>query len=291
MPIGTPLHEQSFHLNALLYGRPGTGKTTSALGMARTGRVLLVDAEAGAKSIALKNQDIPVDQIDVWPDDLSELTFDSLENLALDLADELRKDPDAYVGVVIDSMTELTKRLLEKQVDSAIVKAERLGKDRDRWQTELNDYGVAANQMRMLLRRFRDLPLHVVMTALERRDVDDDGLVSYGPAMSPAVAIDTTGLVDVVGHTSVNEIGDSMFFLGTFVPLNRRQAKDRLGVLPPKMVDPSVDRILGYADGSIVRSKDPLQNKIKRAMGKSKSKPEAKTTAEPEEASSSEATE
>jgi hypothetical protein len=95
--------------------------------------------------------------------------------------------------------------------------------------------------------------------------MDDDGLVSYGPAMSPAVAIDTMGLVDVVGHTAVEQVGTGTFYLASFVPLGRRKAKDRLGVLPPRMVDPSVDRILKYVDGKLDRTQDPRQQAIRDA--------------------------
>jgi hypothetical protein len=83
--------------------------------------------------------------------------------------------------------------------------------------------------------------------------------------MSPAVAIDTMGLVDVVGHTAVEQVGNETFYLASFVPLGRRKAKDRLGVLPPRMVDPSIDRILGYVTGSLNRSTDPRQRAIRDA--------------------------
>jgi hypothetical protein len=263
--LGTPLHEQAFHLNALLYGPPGTGKTVASLGAARRGRVLLIDAEAGAKAVALTAHGIPLKQIDIWPNNPTELTFEALEELTLAVHEALLKDPKAYSAVVVDSMTELTKRLLEKHVSLQMAKQGRTSKPRDRWLVELQDYGVAAAQMRLILRRLRDLPVHLVLTALERRDMDDDGLVSYGPAMSPAVAIDTMGLVDVVGHTAVEQIGGETFYVGSFVPLGRRKAKDRLGVLPPRMVDPSIDRILDYVDGKLDRNKDPRQQAIRNA--------------------------
>jgi hypothetical protein len=250
------------YVNALLYGSPGTGKTIASLGAARFGRVLLIDAEGGAKTLALHQHGVPTDQIDVWPENPGELTFEGLESLIL----QLHGMPGAYSTIVVDSISELTRRLLEVQIEAARARSERLGKTRDRWAVELADYGVVSSQFRLLLRRLRDLPVNLVLTALERRDMDDDGMVSYGPAVSPAIAIDTMGLVDIVGSTSVEEIGGQTFYLASFVPVNRRRAKDRLGVLPPRLVDPSIDRILGYINGTLDRASDPRQQAVRAAL-------------------------
>lgn len=260
MTIGKKLSEQKVALSVLSYGPPGTGKTTGALTLADRGRVLLIDAEGGAKASALKTRGIKVSNVDVWPDSPDQLSFDAIEDVYLQVAASKE-----YAGVVIDSMTELARRLLEGVVGAAIAKAERLGKARDRWQTDLADYGIASQQMRLILRRFRDLNIHLVLTALERRDIDDDGKVSYGPAMGPSVAVDTMGLVDVVCYHSVEDIGDQTFYLGTTVPHNRRKAKDRLGALPARMVDPGAARMLEYVEGKLTKDKDPLQEAARKA--------------------------
>src|SRR5699024_846220 len=52
---------------------------------------------------------------------------------------------------------------------------------------------------RDLLRKYRDLPCHLILTALERRDVDEDtGQVAYGPALSPGVQKEVLGYMDLV---------------------------------------------------------------------------------------------
>lgn len=260
MPVGTRLTEATAYLNVLSYGPPGTGKTTGALTIANAalngGRVLLIDAEAGAKTSALRRQGIDVDRIDVWPDNPSQLSFNAIEELYMEVR---AAGGDEYVGVVVDSMTELHRRLLEGVVGAALAKAERLGKNRDRFAITLEDYGIVSSQMRTLLRRFRDLPSHLALTALERRDVDDDSSVTYGPALGPSVANDTMGLVDIVCYHSVETIGDQTFYTGITSPANRRKAKDRIGVLPGRMVDPTMARMLAYVEGDLVRSKDPRQ--------------------------------
>src|SRR5690625_8048708 len=56
-----------------------------------------------------------------------------------------------------------------------------------------------SKQFRDLLRKYRDLPCHLILTALERRDVDEDtGQVAYGPALSPGVQKEVLGYIDLV---------------------------------------------------------------------------------------------
>lgn len=266
MPIGSKLSDTTTYLNVLDYGPPGTGKTTGALTLANLEpgkRVLLIDAEGGAKAPALRRQGINIDQVDIWPDSPSELTYDGIEEIQMDL-----RSSDEYIGVVIDSMTELNRRLLEDIVGAALARAERLGKNRDRFQINLEDYGVVSTQLRTILRRFHSLPMHLVITALERRDVDaEDASVTYGPALGPSVANDTMGLVDIVCYHMVELVGDKEqpFFTGLTSPARRRKAKDRFGVLPTKLIDPTTERMIRYVEGTLVKSKDPRQEAARRA--------------------------
>lgn len=280
MPIGSKLSDVATYLNVLDYGPPGTGKTTGALSLANLEegkRVLLIDAEGGAKAPALRRQGINIDQVDIWPDTPSELTYDGIEEIQMDL-----RSSDEYIGVVIDSMTELNRRLLEDIVGAALAKAERLGKSRDRFQINLEDYGVVSNQLRTILRRFHSLPMHLVITALERRDVDDDASVTYGPALGPSVSNDTMGLVDIVCYHAVETIGEQTFYTGLTSPARRRKAKDRFGVLPTKLIDPTTERMLKYVEGRLVRAKDPRQEAARRAARGTDEAPTKKTPPSPE---------
>jgi hypothetical protein len=264
--IGKPLTEQRTYLRVLNYGPPGTGKTTAGASLSQLGPLIVIDAEGGAKKRALEQHGVVAKNILLWPPDGPEaLTYDAVEAMYVELRTELLDDPNAYAGVMIDSMTELSRRLLETVTKAALEKAARLGKQRDRFQINLEDYGTSSSMMRSVLRRFTDLPLHVVLTALERRDQDDDGSVAYGPAMGPSIANDTMGLVDVVCYNTVEPIGDETFYLGTTTPINKRKAKDRFGLLPGRMVDPSALRMVAYIDGNLERSEDPRQQAARDA--------------------------
>ena len=260
-------------VSVLLWGREGTGKTTDALRLTEVGpgRVILVNAEAGAKKEALARHGIDTSRIDVWPSEEQGPGWITYEHIEAEVIDPLREmleaDPNAVVGVIIDSFTEVARRVLERVSAEAMEKAMRLGKNRDRWQVDLADHGVAASQMRSLLRRFRDLPCHLVITALERRDVDSDGGgVTYGPAMGPSVATDTMGLVDLVGFAAVELVGGEEFRTATFTPTATRRAKDRYGLLPITMVDPFMDRIVDYVGGTLTRENDPARKRLLDAV-------------------------
>lgn len=265
MGLLSPLSSKPSPLTVLLYGPAGTGKTTAALTLANLGKVVVIDTEAGIKQQALTAQGIQTENIYTWPDTPGDLTFEAFDALITEVK---TAEPGTFAGVVLDSFTETARRLLERQAAQTYAKKMAQGKSPERFQIDLADHGVLSSQLRYLLRRLRDLNLHLVLTALERRDQDEqDGMVHYGPALGPAVANDTVGLVDMVGWTQVEAIGKEgeSAYTGTFVPMKRHVAKDRLGVLPPKMINPSMERILGYLDGTITREEDPLQKAAAQA--------------------------
>lgn len=260
--IGGSLAAQKEKLTVLYYGKEGSAKSTNAAKLSELGRILVIDSEGGLKPTALRAQGVKVENIQVWPPDgnIDRITFETIEKeVFVPMKIELENDPASWVGVVIDSFSELYVRLTGKAADASRAKDRANGKQRGDFQTNLEDYGVSTSMMRQILRRFRDLDVHLVLTALERRDQDDDGFVQYGPAVGPATANDTMGLVDVVCWTQAEELGPRAlpFMTGTLRPKDRHRAKDRFGILPPRMIDPSADRLVAYLDGSMTKKNDP----------------------------------
>lgn len=267
--IGQALSEHKTVVSVLLWGREGVGKTTSALRMTELGpgKVVLINAEAGAKKEALDQFGIDTSRVEVWPSESQgpgHITYETIEKEVVEpMRAALAVDPDAYIGVVIDSFSEVARRVLEDVVAASYDKAIRLGKNRDRWFVDIADHGTAASQMRSLLRRFRDLGIHLVITALERRDVDEGtGAVSYGPALGPSVATDTTGLVDIVAYCAIERVGEENFRTATFTPTQTRRAKDRYNKLPVTMVDPFTDRVVAYVSGTMTKENDPARRRL-----------------------------
>lgn len=255
------LADMQDHVNIIYYGDGGTGKTTDLAHMANLpgdAPLLYINAEGGIKARPLRQLGIPIDRIEVWPDPGEEITFESLEALHIKILGDLTKDPGSWVGVTWDSVTELTAAVLRETVEEAISKAESKGKQRDRFFTDISDYGQMTDKMRLLARRFRDLPCHFGISALERRDQDDDGQVRYGPDTTPKLANDLFGYVDIVCHTTTQIVAGEQEWIGEFTPVGKYRAKDRLGGMPAKLMKPTFDRILAYTNGEMTKDTDPV---------------------------------
>lgn len=240
------LAEQDEFSNGLWWGEEGGRKTTDVCTMANGGTIVVVNAEAGLKNRALRRRGINTDNILVFPPNNQPLTFESLEGLYWKLKEMFDSDPHALYGVVWDSLTEIHKKLLDNVVLYQIDKADRAGRERERFFIDRSDFGVMTEQVRLLLRRFRDLPCHFAVTALSRRDQDDDGEVKYGPAVTPALQSDLVGFMDHVIHCRVELAGGEEVGLGLTGKGTKFAAKDRDDVLPRLMVDPTFERVRAY---------------------------------------------
>lgn len=275
------IEDQDDYLNILYWGDQGTRKTTDVCTMANLGPVVVVNAEAGLKKRPLSRHGVNTANLMVFPRPGVPLTFDTLEALYWDLKAKLEDNPGCYAGVIWDSITEIHKKLLESVVIHQVEKAERAGVERERFFVDRNDYGVMSEQVRLLLRRFRDLPCHFAVTALQRRSQDDDGEVRYVPQVTPALQDDLLGFVDVVIHTRVEMVGDQEEGRGRTNPGTKFAAKDRYDVLPMVMVDPTFLRVLDYTEERLTYDTDPVQAAARERLAAIKAaKEEAKAKAE-----------
>jgi hypothetical protein len=251
------LVDTTTHINALWYGREGSGKTTAVAAMANQGQVLAVNAEAGIKTRPLRELGIKVENIKVWPRPGTRITFDGLEALYWQMHAELEEDPAAWAGVFFDSLTEIVQLLLEDIVKGAVEKATKKGQSRDRFFVDRADYGVMSGQVRTLIRRFRDLPCHFAATCLERRDIDDDtSKVLYGPALTPALQNDVLGYMDLVLYVKAEELGEVSEYRALTRPQGRYRAKDRYGATPRVLINPSFERVAAYVTGDLIEADD-----------------------------------
>ena len=255
--------------NVLYYGDGGTGKTTDLAHMAKLGKVWACNAESGFKARALRQYDIPLENIEVFPGPEESITFESMEREWLRIREALNADPDAYVGTIWDSITEIYQALLGDIVKRSDEKALRQGKDRDPQFIALEDYGIMTQQVRSLVRKFRDLPCHFGVSALAKREQDDDGAVTYVPQVTAKLQTDLIGWVDIVCVTQVleghGEDGEDEY-RGLFRPAGKWRGKDRFKMLPKGIVDPTFDRIVQYIDGDLIVEEDPVMQAAKQRM-------------------------
>ncbi len=256
-PIFTELADMTDKVNGLWYGKSGSGKTTDLCTLANYGRIVFVNAEGGLKRKPLVNRGIAIDNIQVTTlsDYPAGRRYDALEALFWHLTENVP------YGVVWDSITEIHRILMREQIDRRVAKARVTGRGSDDpFFTDLADYNPVTEQLRILLRRFRDLDCHFGISALERRDVDQDtSKVSYGPAISPAIQTDLQGMVDVVIHTEVGGSPEAPEYRGVVIPAGKYEAKDRLDSLPNTMAFPSFERVIDYVEGDLTEETDPLR--------------------------------
>lgn len=250
-------------INILYYGDGGTGKSTNIATAANQGKIWICNAESGIKARPLKAMGVSTENIEVFPGPGEEITFDSLEKEWIRIREELNADPTAYAATGWDSITEIYKTLLDTVVAKAVVRAERAHKERDPFFVDRADYGVMTEQVRSLVRKFRDLPCHFSMTALSRREQDDDGAVIYQPAVTPALQNDLVGWVDIVCVTSVALVDGVEEYRGLFRPHSKFRGKDRLKALPKWLVDPTFERVQAYVDGELTVDTDPVMQEAK----------------------------
>jgi hypothetical protein len=261
-------------LSLLYYGREGTTKTTCSLRMTRLdkpGKVLLINAEGGAKKQALAKHGVDTARVVTWPAPGKRVTFDGLEALFYRLAADLDRDPTSWLGVVWDSGTEIVQTVLDQVVEAAIAEQEEIiaktrGRAgnisvRDRFDNDRDDYRKMSNMVRSLVRKYRYLPCHFVMTALTREDEKGKRTV-YGPKFTPALADDILGYMDQVLYCKSTRNKGKPIYYATTVQADDDRAKDRYDSLPRELVDPGFDRVMAYISGELVASEDPVQDKM-----------------------------
>lgn len=253
-----PIGSQTQYLKVLYWGDPGSGKTTAALGATAFGDVAVYDVEGGMRPEALSAMGVDTERIER----LHSFTYDEL------FADLLKKgNGEGPASVVLDSVTELQKMLLESTAIDAAKKSRMAGKDRKDTQVFLEDRGENTEQMRRVLRRLRDLPAHVAITALSRTDEGPTAKVT-GPALTPALQQDVMGFFDLVIAMGIERHNDgNVWYVGTFVESRGRKAKDRLGMMPNLLPDPSMRRLHEYMTGKLTPETDPVMTEYIKNRG------------------------
>ncbi|XAO35654.1 RecA-like DNA recombinase [Microbacterium phage FireCastle] len=261
--------ETEEHLNVLYWGREGSGKTIDLAAATQLGRVLYINAEGGLKKRALLSNGVNTSNLVVFPRPGAELTFDSMEQALFRVKSDLMSDPKSWFLIAVDSVTELATAFTEDVSDETFEKNRKKNSDwkpglNDQFFTDRSDYGVSTKMIRKLVRMMRDLPVHVALTALERRDVDEDtSKVAYGPAVGPALQTSLLGYVDVVLYTKAAD-EDRPYFRAQTKKVGTARAKDRLGILPTVLVDPTFPRVVAYNEGTLSEETDPVQEILKQ---------------------------
>lgn len=244
-------------LSFAFYGRSGTGKTTLAADWPTP--ILYIDVmDKGSRSIR-DVKGIKRRRVASWED------FDETYWW-------LKENPGVYKTVIVDTLTQLQRIVVEELTDGRKLKK---GQNPGDWGTlSQKDWGTIAATMKEGIINFRDLVelgMDVIFIAQDRafnigEDEDDEESLApeIGPALSPSVVKTLNASVDVIGNTFIRE---------RIIPANKvKKTKEqvlieyclRLGpnslyvtkVRKPKsieapavIVDPDYDKIMAIIEG------------------------------------------
>jgi len=156
-------------LKTLCYGYHGAGKTTQAAYYADAyGKGLIISGESGLASVADKDIDyIPFSTFD-RPAKEGEYSFKDIVGFVQSPAFKER----GYKWVCLDSATELSQRCF------ADVEAETANSNNN-----FEKWGIYERKIMAAFKWIRDLPVHVLITALAAEETDDNGKVNFWPMM------------------------------------------------------------------------------------------------------------
>jgi len=145
------IKSESLHILFLLYGEPGTGKTHGASKAPRP--LVLLTERNGLTTIRRSNPDAITVEVTN--------TSDLRDVMKLAVRGEL---PDDRRTLVVDSLTEV-QRLFHDEI---------MSKKPPGGLFTLQDWGTLAEKMRRFMRTLRDIPYHVVATALAETITTED---------------------------------------------------------------------------------------------------------------------
>lgn len=197
-------------INALIYGGPGVGKTTAALGA--PGPILLLNAEGpNAPRFARKFYQSKT---------INEVAMEGPETLT-DVYHHLLDGKGGEQTLVVDSLGEIHTQLLEKAAGGS--------------KKEIQQYGDAMNHLERFCRlAFKNLPQNVILITHELDGRDTDGeqiLLPFTGTSNPVLGRKIMARADVVAYAAATSTEDGTRRVAQFTNGAGRFGKNREGLL------------------------------------------------------------
>lgn len=120
--------------------------------------------------------------------------------------------------------------------------------DRDPDVPGMREWGKNIEQIRRLVRAFRDLPMNTVFTALAMSDKDArTGVSKTKPSLSGKLSSEIAAFVDVVTYMYVKTVQEQQKRMLLTLGTEQQVAKDRTANLPPVVEDPTMTKLYELA--------------------------------------------
>jgi len=240
----------NYHMRLIVYSSPGHGKTTligSAIGDERFEPILLLDFDAGVSSILSKCREIEISELGSPEGGKIDVIAMTAWSDYDEVYQYLQDHPDVYRTVAIDSLSETNYLCLQACLDEAVQRARATNRVRDTDIPEQQDYQRDAIRMRRLVRFFRDLGLHIIMTA-HKAETEGGKLL---PLFIGRLREELPALVETVGYLAIEEVEGEIERVLITAPTLRFFAKDRSegGKLGSEISDPTLPKILTMLEG------------------------------------------
>lgn len=216
-------------LNMLIYGEPGSGKTVfagSADKVPSMSPVLIIDVEGGTFSLRDFHPDVEVVRVK---------SMDDIQRVYAALADS--DNPSKYRTVVLDSLTEIQKIIMQ----SIMRKVVEDDPERDPEVPSIREWGKSGEQVRRVVRAFRDLEINTIFTALVDSDKDNKtGKTTNYPSLPGKAKREIPGFVDIVAYLYTVEVDEQMHRALLAKGNQSYICKDRSNRLPAVTLDPDM---------------------------------------------------
>lgn len=220
------------HINALIYGEPGVGKTY-LLGTAQdskdTSPLLILDIDGGIQTLRHR-KDIHVIQL---------RSYEQLIGVYQQLFNSIKNGKMPYGTIGIDTLSELQKLDIGKiAIDFANDNAKLDGDVPD-----MRAYYKSGEHMRKVVRAFRDLPCHVIFNCHTGTDKDNFNRTTYFPALPGKLRSDIPGFLDIVGWLRAEAVDGEVKRYLQVQKTEATIAKDRTNSLLPIEEDPTIPKL------------------------------------------------
>ena len=234
-----PASQLPQHARFLFYGRSGVGKTRLA---ASAPDVLLIDINEQGTTSVRRDYDPQVYPVETWTE---------LQDVYWYLA----SGDHPYKSVALDGATAMQNLCMK------FILGDEASRDasRDPDMPTRQAWGKLGELMKTQIVNYRNLPMNVIFTALQRSRVSGDGAadeeeMTIGPACSPSVAGTLEAAVDIIGYLVTREVILKKKETGKTRRVVRRKlmvgpserfvTKDRTGRLPNDITDPDLEAMI-----------------------------------------------